>query len=62
MMVGDDIGTDVIGAQAVGVMGVLVKTGKFRPSDLEGGTRPDQVIDDIGQLPALLDRLSTTRP
>ncbi len=62
MMVGDDIGTDVIGAQAVGVMGVLVKTGKFRPSDLEGGARPDQVIDDIGQLPALLDRLSTTRP
>jgi ribonucleotide monophosphatase NagD (HAD superfamily) len=62
MMVGDDIGADVIGAQAVGAMGVLVKTGKFRPSDLEGRARPDQVIDDIGQLPALIERLRTGAP
>ena len=55
MMVGDDIGSDVLGAQAVGIAGVLVKTGKFRPDDLDGTTgRPDHLIDDIGQLPALI--------
>ncbi len=60
VMVGDDIGSDVLGAQAVGMTGVLVRTGKFRPSDLDpkdGAGRPDQVIDGIGQLPELLSRL-----
>jgi HAD superfamily hydrolase (TIGR01458 family) len=55
-MVGDDIHADVLGAQASGISGVLVRTGKFRPSDLEGNERePDHVLDDIGQLPALLE-------
>lgn len=55
LMVGDDIGSDVLGAQDVGMAGVLVRTGKFRLSDLDGGQQPDHVIDDIGHLPALLD-------
>jgi HAD superfamily hydrolase (TIGR01458 family) len=60
LMVGDDIGSDVLGAQAMGMTGVLVKTGKFRPSDLEGGNgggrdRPDHVIDSIADLPELLE-------
>jgi HAD superfamily hydrolase (TIGR01458 family) len=54
LMVGDDIGSDVVGAQDVGMAGVLVRTGKFRPSDLERGPQPDHVIDGIGQLRALL--------
>ncbi len=58
VMVGDDIVSDVLGAQSVGMTGVLVKTGKYRPSDLTRGTeRPDQVIDTIGQLPDLVRRL-----
>lgn len=58
VMVGDDIQADVRGAQAVGMTGVLVKTGKFRPRDLDdGGAAPDHVIDHIGNLPALLRRL-----
>lgn len=58
-MVGDDIGSDVRGAQAVGMTGVLVRTGKFRPEDLDGdGPAPDHVIDDIGHLPDLLDALA----
>jgi HAD superfamily hydrolase (TIGR01458 family) len=58
VMVGDDLVSDVLGAQAVGITGVLVRTGKFRPSDLEGAPgRPDRVIDDIGAFPRLLDRL-----
>jgi HAD superfamily hydrolase (TIGR01458 family) len=59
IVVGDDIEADVIGAQTVGATGVLVKSGKFHPSDLEGdGTRPDHVIDDVGQLPGLFERMS----
>jgi HAD superfamily hydrolase (TIGR01458 family) len=55
VMVGDDITSDVLGAQAVGITGVLVRTGKFRPADLLGSDgRPDHVLDGIGQLPALL--------
>jgi phosphoglycolate phosphatase-like HAD superfamily hydrolase len=44
---------DVGGAQAVGVRGVLVRTGKFRPSDLERGS-PDVVVDSIADLSAFL--------
>ena len=59
VMVGDDIDSDVRGAQALGLTGVLVKTGKFRASDLEGqGIPPDHVIDSVGRLPQLLERLS----
>lgn len=59
VMVGDDIGSDVRGAQAVGMTGVLVRTGKFRPSDLDGdGSAPHHVIDDISHLPDLLGHLA----
>jgi HAD superfamily hydrolase (TIGR01458 family) len=54
-MVGDDIVNDVLGAQAAGLAGILVRTGKFRPSDLERGEGPpDAVIDSIADLPRLL--------
>lgn len=55
-MIGDDLVNDVLGAQAAGITGVLVKTGKFLPSDLEGGDPPDRVIGSIADLPALLER------
>lgn len=56
-MVGDDIVNDVMGAQAVGVTGVLVRTGKFRPEDLQRvDDVPDHVIDSFADLPALLGR------
>lgn len=55
-MVGDDIVNDVLGAQALGLIGVLVRTGKFRPEDLEAaGGAPDLTIDSIADLPALLE-------
>ena len=53
LMVGDDIENDVMGAQAAGLTGVLVRTGKFRPEDLERGS-PDHVLDSLGDLPGLL--------
>lgn len=62
IMVGDDLVSDVLGAQAVGMTGVLVRTGKFRPSDLVGADdRPDHVIDDISGLPALFEQLADDR-
>lgn len=51
LMVGDDVVTDVGGAQAAGLKGALVRTGKFRPADLEGPARPDVVWDSIADLP-----------
>jgi HAD superfamily hydrolase (TIGR01458 family) len=54
-MIGDDVMNDVLAAQAVGVTGVLVKTGKFRDDAIERtGNQPDLVIDSIGDLPGLL--------
>ena len=52
-MVGDDIVNDVLGAQACGLTGVLVRTGKFMDADLAKG-RPDHVLDSIADLPRLL--------
>jgi HAD superfamily hydrolase (TIGR01458 family) len=52
-MVGDDIVNDVLGAQACGLTGVLVRTGKFRASDLDRG-EPDHVLDSVAALPDLL--------
>jgi ribonucleotide monophosphatase NagD (HAD superfamily) len=61
-MVGDDIHADVLGAQDAGISGVLVRTGKFRPSDLEGNEEePDHVLDGIGQLPDLLRSQASSR-
>jgi HAD superfamily hydrolase (TIGR01458 family) len=58
VMVGDDIDADARGAMAAGIAGALVRTGKFRPADLQTpGAAPDYVIDGIGDLPALLARL-----
>lgn len=50
-MVGDDIEIDVGGAQAVGMRGILVRTGKFRPADLSGPIRPDAVLASVAELP-----------
>jgi HAD superfamily hydrolase (TIGR01458 family) len=52
IMIGDDIETDVGGAQQAGLRGVLVRTGKFRPRDLDGRIKPDAVLDSIADLPA----------
>jgi HAD superfamily hydrolase (TIGR01458 family) len=55
VMVGDDLDADVLGAQAVGITGVLVRTGKFRPESLEHATAPpDHVVDSFADVPVLL--------
>lgn len=54
-MVGDDVVNDILGAQAVGLTGILVRTGKFREGDdrRADGT-PDHVLDSFAELPSFL--------
>lgn len=49
-MIGDDIEIDVKGAQRMGMLGWLVKTGRFRKEDLGQGIWPDKVLADISEL------------
>ena len=54
-MVGDDIDNDVLAAQAVGIRGVLVRTGKFRAEALDAAAAaPAAVVDSFAGVPALL--------
>ncbi len=63
LFVGDRLDTDVEMAKGAGMVAVLVLTGattrdELRRYEEEGTTpRPDHVLDGLGQLPALLDRL-----
>lgn len=54
-MVGDDIDADVLGAQAAGLTGVLVRTGKFRVDALaRAHPQPDVVLESFAEVPAWL--------
>lgn len=50
VMVGDDILTDIDGAQRAGLTGLLVRTGKFSAGDLAGEVSPSAVLDSIADL------------
>ena len=54
-VIGDDIESDVKGAMDAGLKGILVKTGKFTPQDLEKGIKPDLIIEDINQILEYID-------
>jgi len=56
VMVGDDIVGDVGGAQSAGLGGVLVRTGKFRPADLDrDDIKPDAVFASFADVPAWIE-------
>jgi HAD superfamily hydrolase (TIGR01458 family) len=56
VMVGDDVEADIGGAKQIGMRGVLVRTGKFRPAALEeADPQPDAVLDSIAELPAWIE-------
>ena len=56
-MVGDDIESDVAGAKGMGMHAVLVRTGKFRPDEVEiARARPDGIVSSIADLPDWEDR------
>ncbi len=53
-MIGDDLWSDVAGAQRAGCQGWLVRTGKFREEALhQSGITPDRILDSIADLPLI---------
>jgi HAD superfamily hydrolase (TIGR01458 family) len=57
-MVGDDIDADVVGAKRFGLRTALVRTGKFRPDEVERRTvRPDVVLSSVADLPRWLEEM-----
>jgi len=55
-MVGDDLESDIAGAQGLGMRSVLVRTRKFRPDPVERSrTKPDGIVSSISQLPEWLE-------
>jgi HAD superfamily hydrolase (TIGR01458 family) len=55
-MVGDDLESDVLGAQRLGMRTVLVRTGKFRPDTVErSSVQPDGIVSSLAHLPAWLE-------
>src|SRR5438093_602176 len=55
VMVGDDAEFDVSASVALGMTGILVRTGKFRPEDAARFTpRPSAVLDSVADLPGWL--------
>jgi HAD superfamily hydrolase (TIGR01458 family) len=57
-MVGDDLVNDILGAQAAGLTGILVRTGKYREGDEDRDEgRPDHVVPSFADLPGSLGSL-----
>jgi HAD superfamily hydrolase (TIGR01458 family) len=61
IMVGDDLFSDVLAAQALGMTGVQVKTGKYNAhAAARADGAPDFTIDSIAELPTLLGQYGVT--
>ncbi len=50
-MVGDDVESDVAGARRARLLGIQVRTGKYRPGN---GGEPDAEIESVARLPEIL--------
>ena len=56
LMVGDKVITDIAGARRAGMRSALVRTGEFRPADLDHpAATPDAVVDSVAELQVLFD-------
>jgi len=54
-MIGDDIVTDIAGAQQTGMQGILVRTGKYREDAVRSASvTPSQIIDSIADIGEIL--------
>ena len=54
VVVGDDITSDIAGAERMKMRSILVKTGKFKPDQLENPVaKPTWVLDSVSELPEL---------
>lgn len=54
VMIGDDLDTDVRGAQRAGIRGAQVRTGKFREQQLDEGRPPDALLKSFASVPGWL--------
>ena len=54
LMIGDDIVSDIQGAQEAGLCTALVKTGKFQDTDLNMGIKPDYILNDMTEILTIL--------
>lgn len=55
-MVGDDLESDIAGAQGIGLRTVLLRTGKFRPDAVERSrVQPDGIVSSLAHLPDWLE-------
>ena len=51
IVVGDDITTDIVGAERMKMRSILVRTGKFKPNHLENPVaKPTWVLDSVSEL------------
>jgi HAD superfamily hydrolase (TIGR01458 family) len=58
-VIGDDLEADAMGGKSAGSLGILVRTGKFRPEQLDkAAVQPDDVLDSIASLPDWLSSRS----
>ena len=56
-MVGDDLESDIVGAHKHGMKAVLVRTGKFRPDEVDRSpVQPEGIVSSIAQLPEWLEQ------
>ena len=54
VVVGDDITSDIVGAVGMEIRSILVKTGKFKPNQLENPiAEPTWVLDSVAELPKM---------
>ena len=54
VVVGDDITSDIVGAQTMEMQSILVKTGKFKPDQLENPVaEPTWVLESVSELTQL---------
>ena len=54
LMVGDRVGSDVIGAHRFGIRSVLLRSGEFDARDLAGEIKPDIIFDSIQEILTLI--------
>ncbi len=55
LMIGDDIDSDIGGAQQAGIRAALVRTGKYRQAYADASNiKPDLLLDSVADLPRVL--------